>query len=193
MKRNRFSLLRIALILLVLASVATFVFRFVLPSRAAWRYASILSNALQNARSVTLVEFQRDIVGPELVLSRIPASPEQIAELRAATGAWFAPIPPWRMKCFDPHHRVEIIRADGSTLRFDICFHCQNFTLGEPHAVTMPDSWHDRLSRFFTSVGMPPRDDYSALAKNHPDYHSVEEARRKLEEQAQHLNNAPHK
>src|SRR4029077_12957866 len=119
--------------------------------------------------------------------------PQQVAALRSATGAWLAPIPPWQMMCFDPHHRVEIVRADGSTLRFDICFHCQNFTRDEPHAITMPASWRDRLSRFFTSVGMPPRDDYSALAKNHPDYHLVEEARRKFEEQAEQLKKVPHR
>jgi hypothetical protein len=183
MNKNRISLRRIALLLLFVAAIAAFIFLVAIPSQEAWSYARTLSGALTNARSVTLIEFQRDILGPELVFARVAASPQQIAALRSATGAWYAPIPPRRTACFSPHHRVEIVRADGSTLRFDVCFHCNNFTLGGPHAITMPKSWRGRLARYFTSVGMPPLEDYSALAKSHPDYHMIEEAWRDLDRQ----------
>jgi hypothetical protein len=95
--------------------------------------------------------------------------------------------------CFSPHHRVEVVREDGSLLQFDICFQCDNFTLGEPHAVTMPESWRERLAQLFTSLGMPPRADYSELVKNHPDGHLVEEAWRDLEKQADQLDEAHEK
>src|ERR1043166_3530254 len=161
MKKKPISLFRIALLLAVLAATAAFVFLVAMPSAEAWQYASTLAAALKNSRSVTFVEFQQNIFGPELVFARVPASSEQVTALRAATGAWFAPIPQRRALCFEPHHRVEIVRADGSLLRFNICFHCQNFALGEPHAEAMPIAWRDPLARLFTSVGMPPREDYS--------------------------------
>jgi type II secretory pathway pseudopilin PulG len=177
----------------LVAVIAALVFYVVIPSQGAWAYARTLSDALHNARSVTLVEFERGMFGPELVFSRVSASPQQIAALRSATGAWFAPIPTWRMNCFTPHHRVEIVRADGSYLLFEICFQCQNFTLGESRAKTMPESWRERLAQFFASAGMPPRYDYSELAKKHPDYHLVQEAEREFEKQVELLDQIPQK
>ena len=131
------------------------------------------------------------MIGPDLVFNRVLATPQQIAALRSATGAWHAPIPPWRVMCFEPHHRVEVVRADGSILRMDICFHCQNFKLEGSRAITMPTVWRDRLAQFFTSAGLPPRDDYSALAKNHPDYHLVEKAKRDFDRESDEMSKAP--
>ena len=104
--------------------------------------AERLSNALTNARSVSLVEFERDIwrTERELVFKRVASSPAQISLLRAATGAWVASVSA-RAMCYQPHHRVEIIRADGSEFHFEICFHCDNFDLGDGRTQTLPTSW----------------------------------------------------
>lgn len=193
MKSPRVNFRRILLLLSIVAAVAAFFFFAVIPSHKAWAHARTLSDALTNARSVTIVEFERGFSGPELVFSRGPASPRDIAAFRTAIGAWYSPIPRGRATCFKPHHRVEIVRADGSVLRFEVCFHCRNFTLDDSDAVTLPTSWHDRLAQFFASVGMPPRGDYSALAKSHPDFHLVEEARRESDRQIEQLINAPQK
>src|SRR4051794_17210253 len=125
MKAAGFSLRRFSLLLLI-PGIAAIIAFFQIRSQDTVRHARALSNALTNARSVTLIEFERGLVGPELVFNRLAASPQQIAALHSATGWWFAPIPRGRRNCLDPHHRVEIVRADGSTLRLDNCFHCQN-------------------------------------------------------------------
>ena len=80
--------------------------------------------------------------------------------------------------CFEPHHRIEIVRADGSELRFEVCFHCNNFEFGsrgDMRGATLPSSWRERLTAFFTDAGMPPREDYSELAKKHPEYTLLQE------------------
>src|SRR5687768_14039413 len=130
-KKRRSSILRILSLLLVVGGVAGFCFFVLLPSRGAWVKSRALFQALANARSVKIVEFERMWIGPELVFSQVAASPAQIASLRAATGSWFAPGPPFMTMCFKPHHRVEIVRADGSEFHFEVCFLCQNFVLGE--------------------------------------------------------------
>jgi hypothetical protein len=184
MDKPRISLRRILLLLLPVAAVAAFIFGVAIPSQMAWKSARTLSDALTDARSVTLVEFQQEMFGLELVFSRVPASREQIVALRTATGAWMAPIPHRSTTCYQPHHRVEIIRADGSEFRFEVCFQCQKFVMGRLGA-TLPESWREPLADFFTAAGMPPRKDYSELEKNHPDYHLVEEAWRDMEKQAE--------
>ena len=126
------------------------------------------------------------MMGLELVFSRVPASREQIVALRSATGAWMPPIPHRSTACYHPHHRVEIIRADGSEFRFEVCFQCQKFVMGHQGA-TLPQSWRRPLADFFTAAGMPPSKDYSELEKDHPDYHLVEEALRGMEKQAERI------
>ncbi len=141
MKKRKISILRIALLLLMAGVVAAFVYFIVLPSQRAWEYARTLSDAMTDARSVTLVEFEHGIIGREMVFKRVTATPAQIASIRSATGAWYAPIPSRTAMCFSPHHRIEVIRADGFELRFEICFQCDNFQLGEMYTITLPASW----------------------------------------------------
>ena len=179
MKKPRIRKRYIALFLLLIAVGYAIV---IIPSRENWDNAQRLSDALTHARSVSLVEFERDIwrTERELVFRRVEASPAQISSLRAATGAWVASVS-GRAMCYQPHHRVEILQADGSELRFEMCFHCDNFILGNNNANTLPTSWRWRLIKFFTDAGMPPRKDYSELVKNHPDYPLLLEDRRALE------------
>jgi hypothetical protein len=160
-----------------------------LPDEEAKAYSVKLSNALNGARSITFVEFSHREFDPEsvpeLVFSRVPASPRQIEALRSATGSWFTPMTRGPAQCFDPHQRVEIVGPDGRKLQFRVCFHCNNFVFADEHrCVALPTIWRVGLSRLFASAGMPPRSsaDYSILEKKHPDYHLVEEARRLVDE-----------
>lgn len=113
MKTGRISLRRLALPLIFVTVVAAFVFPVALPNLEGWSYARRLSNALTRARSVEIVEFDRDWAGP--------------------------------------------VSDDQQTK-------------------TLPESWREPLALFFTAAGMPPREDYTELSKNHPDYHLIEEA-----------------
>jgi hypothetical protein len=198
MKKPRFRKRFIALFLFLLFAFAAVRETVIIPSRENWDNAQRLSDALTHARSVILVEFERDIwrTRRELVFTRVAASPAQISSLRAATGAWVASVS-GRAMCYEPHHRVEILQADGSELRFEMCFHCDNFSLGNNLANTLPTSWRWGLIKFFTDAGMPPRKDYSELVKNHPDYPLLLEDRRALdarwEEEARALDAATKK
>jgi hypothetical protein len=121
-----------------------------------------LSTALQDARSVTLAEY----AGRTTISQKI-ASPDEIAQLRKATGIWFYDLKPVGALCFEPHHRAEIVRADGSQLHFAVCFHCGNFLVTkEPFHEgdtflygPLPSAWEKSLTTFFGSVGMTPKTD----------------------------------
>jgi hypothetical protein len=182
MKRTRLTVLLVALFLAIVVAVAVVL---LLPCRDAWTSSRRLSDALRSARSVTLVEFTRGMISGELVFTRVAGTSDDVSRLRAATNAWFAPIPPWKALCFTPHHRVEIIRVDGSQFRFEVCFLCHNFAFDKESEITLPAAWQKPLAAFFTSVGMPPRtiEEYQALAEKHPDYHLLDKQLRDIDPQ----------
>lgn len=145
-------------------------------SRNTWKSSFALSKALRDARSVRFVEFVPLKPG-ELILAQKSATPEDVARFRSATSPWFLPYAPHGSCCFEPHHRVEIVRADGTALTFLVCFLCGNFLL-DPSAtdadtggeIDLPSSWRESLSSFFASIGMTPKtsEEYSAFAPRDP-------------------------
>ena len=188
-KRKKFSLLRCLLLLVPIAAGAAFVFMVVLPSQEAWGGARSLSQALEGARSVTIEEFSpRGVCWDRgYLISRVTASPDQIAKLRAATGAWLARVPPRPQVTYAPHHRIKIVRADGLLFEFEICFQCGSFRLGEQAPVGfilplgLPEPWVKPLRKFFAEAGMPPRESYGEAAQKNPDYLLTREEIRDLE------------
>jgi hypothetical protein len=135
-------------------------------------YARTLSDALDGARSVTFEEYSASLIkGPrDLVHQRIVASPQQIAALRKAISAE----PPRdrgdEARCFMPHHRVIVVRADGSEFRLEVCFMCGNFRMTGVGGGAMPKGWIAPLKEFFTALGMPPLEDYTEKEENHPEF-----------------------
>src|SRR5262245_595500 len=111
-----------------------------------------LSKALRNARSVTFVEYERD-----LLLARRAATPDDILRFRRATSPWFLPFKQGGSLCFEPHHQVEIVRADGTELKFLVCFMCNNFDLHDPSDLSISSVvgtdllplWEKSLCSFF--------------------------------------------
>lgn len=139
--------------------------------RDTWKSSFRLSHAVRNARSVTFVEFT-PVESGLFVLARKAATPGDIAGFRSATSPWFLPYEPRGALCFEPHHRVEIVRADGTELTFLVGFLCGNFYLdplaanaSTGGAIPLPPSWHKTLSSFFASIGMAPKtyEEYSAF------------------------------
>jgi hypothetical protein len=139
--------------------------------RDTWKSSYRLSKALRNPRSVTFVEFT-PVESGLFVLARKAATPEDIAGFRSATSPWFLPFQPHGALCFNPHHRVEIVGADGTKLTFEVCFLCGNFYVdplvadaSTGGAVDLPPSWDKTLSSFFASIGMTPKtqEEYSAF------------------------------
>lgn len=134
----------------------------------AWLSSRHLSQALQHARSVTLVEYAGNTT-----IARKTLTADEIGRLRTATSIWFCDLEPRGALCFEPHHTVEIVRADGSGLDFDVCFLCRNILVTkEPFQEgdlfvygTLPSSWDKSLSLFFTSAGMRPKtgDEYGEI------------------------------
>lgn len=128
------------------------------------------SAAFADARSVKFIELVSSTElsagkNEDLVLKTIEASPEQIAQFRAALGGFFDFGAGNRLQCFDPHHRVEINHADGTTSHLDICFLCRRLEFDRGGLQPIPALMRWRLERFFTSLGMKPkdRDEYRAL------------------------------
>jgi len=133
-----------ALLVLILLLSVGFIYRKNLITIAGhsvntWSASGSLSLALDNAKSVDLVEFDdngdtiRKVVGPK-----------EVAELREATNRWLMPSGPEGHLCFDPHHRVDVVRTDGSEFHFIISFSCRNF---EP-----PSDGHDWPSRSMEKI-----------------------------------------
>jgi len=135
-----------------------------------------LSRALDGAQSVTVTEFVqyfdtsgRDLERRDRLLSTISPSAEQVREFQRAIGGVITVGSPLSHKrCFDPHHRVDVVRGDGSSVRLDICFQCDNFQLGDGAIETMPRPWLQRLPKFFSSIGLPvrSREEYAKLNPN---------------------------
>ena len=147
--------------LALLAVVGYFV---VLPSVFAWFESREVAEMLREARSVTIVEFARhldfsspDPLGKEVVFQRIVATPDQIERFRAATAGFVSlEEPRAHDRCFTPHHRLEIVRRDGSTASIEICFLCPGIKLTPGAIFRIPGRWTPALREYFTSVGMPP-------------------------------------
>lgn len=164
MKKVLKILMRIGLPLAILIALLLFLLLVALPSSERWSWSRELSAALSDARSVRFVEFTsyRDSDAPkngsnEVVFQRIEATPEQINGLRSATSRFFVfsyyvVIP----GCFSPHHRVEVVRRDGSSFRMEISFNCWAFRFNERHEEPVPLSWLPPLRDFFSHLGMAP-------------------------------------
>jgi hypothetical protein len=133
-----------------------------------WRMSRRLSEALVDARAVTLIEH----VKGKIIAQKI-ATPDEIARLQNATRTGLRPFKPNMAQDFNPHHRIEIRRANDSIETLDICFHCEAFSflvndnddkyMYDPAA--LPPSLDKSLTVFFTSVGMRPRtwEEYSEI------------------------------
>jgi hypothetical protein len=151
---------RLILGLLLCLLIATIAFDDVLMSVARLSVQTYiasrrLSRALDGARSVQFVEYS-ERGGDRL---RVTGDVERIAQLRRATTYWLMPSRPKPGLCFNPHHRVEIVKADGSLLQFAVCFQCNGFQLDDPpwsNLFVLPDPWNESLARLFNSMKMAP-------------------------------------
>ena len=127
-----------------------------------WSDHRHLSTDLKAARSVTLKEYAWDTT-----LVQKAATNGDIERLRQITGKFVRPFYSKGSLCFEPHHNVEIVRADGSEITISICFLCGNILYKDgkeayPHE--LPPYVEHPLKDFFASVGMKPktRQEYDA-------------------------------
>jgi len=132
-----------------------------------WQVSHRLSESLAHAREVTLVEHILSNI-----ITRKIATPDEISRLKNATGVSLWPFNPSAFLCFEPHHRIEIRRADGSLETVEICFLCDNFSFtdndGHNYPVALPPSTQKSLTQFFASVGMKPKthDEYLKITSS---------------------------
>ena len=170
------------LVALLFGAIAVLLGGWVYLEHDTWMSSYRLSNALRNARAVTFVEFTPARAGGVLDVARKVATPEEIARFRSATSPWFLPFEPRSALCSQPHHCVEIVRADGTALTFYVCFLCLNFFLDPSEemggAIELPPPWERSLSSFFASIGMAPKTDEEYTALDHSEI-SAEEAKAK--------------
>jgi hypothetical protein len=151
-----------SLLILPLLAITVLGAGFVYLDRDAWLSSRRLSTALDGARKVVLVEYSGDVE-----IARKTATSDEISQLRNATSTWPRPFFPSGYLCFEPHHRIEIVRADGSQWISAVCFLCDKFALDEePFLAPLPPYLAKSLSTFFTSVGMAPKtsDEYTVIA-----------------------------
>jgi hypothetical protein len=129
-----------------------------------WKATRELRLALEKPRSVILTEYAGDVI-----INRVVCAPEQILALRKATNKRFWPFSPKIPLCFEPHHSITIVRADGSTLEVYICFLCGNFAFHDKTGVVLdiPPYWSASLLSFFRNLGMSPRtyEKYNAIER----------------------------
>ena len=173
MKKTRTSIIRIGVLFLIAFALCALGFFVGLPSYLLASSSRAVSTALHGAQSVTVSELipyfdtsSNELIERERTLHNVTASPEQISRWRSVTSGFLdASSPLTHKRCFTPHHRVQIVRADGSVSRFDVCFLCNNFRFDGPVIHTIPSAWRSRLERFFTDLGMPPRteEEYAKL------------------------------
>jgi hypothetical protein len=164
---------------LVVGCLGAIFFLFVgLPSAYQWWEGHKLISALMDARSVAVVEFMPQfesrpdshqlVEKPDLELRRIVLAPAQIFELSRATSSFLnVSFSMSATLCYNPHHRIEIIRGDGSKFSLDICFECEKYQYaGDGMVHNLPPAWEAALRDFFTQVGMPPHTEaeYGQLA-----------------------------
>lgn len=156
-RRTLFGILATLLLLALVVVIAGLVFL----DRDGWISARRLSGALHSARKVVLVEYSGD-----LEIARRTATADEISRLRNATSVWPRPFFPTAYLCFIPHHRIEIVRADGSEVTSEVCFLCEKFAIDNgPPGAPLPPYLGKSLASFFTSVGMAPKthDEYSTI------------------------------
>ena len=164
--------LRVSIVLIIIAFLAIgFYFRsvvamFTLLEYYEWRDTREIRRALENPRSVIVSEYVGDTI-----LARLACTPEQLSALRKATNKPFRPFTPQVALCFEPHHNINILRTDGSTLQVYLCFLCGNFSLHDnPPGLQLdiPPYWTESLVSFFRDLGMAPKTDaeYSDLARS---------------------------
>jgi hypothetical protein len=140
-------------VVMLLVPLVLVIAGFVIVDRDAWLSSRTLSVALRDARSVGLIEFTHGTI-----IARSTATPDEIARLQKAANVWIVPFVPKAFYCFEPHHRVEILRADGSHLNVEVCFLCEKFTLeNESRLIELPPALSKSLASFFASVGMVPK------------------------------------
>jgi hypothetical protein len=174
MRRRKTFLIWLGVLLILGAALLLFEF-VVSPSSEQWRQSRILSTALRDARSVNLVEFtphyvdveSGKVIDREVLFQQLTATRAQIEALESATDRFLTFQTMMSMKgCFTPHHRVEIVRTNGTLTNFTLCFKCENFKFDSGDTQPIPAAWLPRLTRFFSAAGMPPRTDeeYHELA-----------------------------
>ena len=141
------------LVVTVLSAISAVIVRIVLLDGDSWRASLKLSTALKGARAVTLVEYV-----PNAILARKTATADEIARLRNAANVWLCPFDPTYYLSCEPHHRLEIVRADGSEVAVLIAFGCKQFGFTDDEkVVVIPPSLTKSLASFFASVGMAPK------------------------------------
>ena len=157
------TLYRVMLVLSLLG-VAILIAGFALLDRQTWAVSRRLSEALDGARSVTLVEYENN-----LEISRRSASPDEISQLRNMTRNWWRPfVPTSGYLCFEVHHRIEIVKADGAESNAAFSFLCEQFVIeNESTPVPLPHYLKELFAAFFTSAGMAPKtyDEYRDIKK----------------------------
>jgi hypothetical protein len=155
------SLLKLSVAILLPALVVGIAW-VVLLDRDSWMCSHRISTSLNGARAVTITEY-----APGRLIARKTATPDEIAHLRTAASQWFRPFRPDVSGCWEPHHSVEIIQADGSQVTVEICFLCGKFGFlsDNESVVPIPTSVKRSLTVFFTSIGMRPKsyDEYLAM------------------------------
>jgi len=145
----------IALTVIVVLATAFVVGAFVKLDRYSWATSRSLSAALQNSRSVVLVEHSGGVE-----LARKTATPDEISRLQKVVSVWPRPFVPESYLCWVPRHSIEIVRADGSEMNADVCFSCGKFATEDlPFVAPLPPYLGKTLATYFASVGMAPKTD----------------------------------
>jgi hypothetical protein len=140
---------------IVAVAAALVIIALVQRDRYSWATSRSLSAALQNCRSVVLVEHSGGVE-----LARKSATPDEMSRLQKAISAWPRPFFPESYACWIPRHSIDIVRADGSPVSVDICFSCGKFGIEDlPFVAALPPHLAKSLTSFFASVGMAPKTD----------------------------------
>ena len=57
---------------------------------------------------------------------------------------------------FEPHHRIQMLRPDGSVYSIEICFLCGQLAINGENERMFPVGWESRLDGFISSISLRP-------------------------------------
>ena len=165
----------IFLVVVVLISFGIMWSLIVKPLRRGWTLQHDLLKALDEASQVRVIEHSSPYDGgsyssnySETTFSTLALDDEQKKALRNALNLSLDYSGTIMMMCiFEEHHRIDIIKKDGSTTTLHICFHCGEIMIDDKGQRIMPLGWPSSLSQFISSLGLHPDGPWPLGSKPH--------------------------
>lgn len=100
----------------------------------------------------------------EKIYSTVILNAVQVEQLRAVLSPSADYSATHFMACiFEPHHRVEFLRADGSVFKIELCFECGELDVNGGGQRIFPEGWQAKWESFIASLSLRPHAEWREL------------------------------